>query len=134
VVASVGLGLVEYLILRPEPLGGLPWETGLLPALSLAFFTGFPEELIFRGIMQTAARPLLGRWNWPYVAAVFAALHIGYQSLIDVAFVFAVGLLYGWVFERTRSIIGVSIGHGVANGILFFVAPYLLSPSSPPPF
>ena len=38
---------------------------------------------------------------------------------------FGVGLLYGWVFERSRSIIGISIGHGQANVVLFFIAPNL---------
>jgi membrane protease YdiL (CAAX protease family) len=139
VVVSVGLGFVEFLILRPQPLGPLPWTAaGYLPALSIGLFTGFPEELIFRGVMQTATRPFLGRWNWVYVSAIFAVLHLGYQSYVDVLFVFAVGLLYGWVFERTRSIIGVSIGHGVANVVLFFVAPNLVSasalPTLPPSF
>jgi membrane protease YdiL (CAAX protease family) len=123
VVVSIALGILEYKILRPDPLGELPWAGGLVPALSVAVFTGFPEELIFRGILQTAARPLLVRWTVLYASAVFAVLHIGYQSLIDLAFVFGVGVIYGYVFERTRSIIGVSIGHGVANAILFFVAP-----------
>jgi membrane protease YdiL (CAAX protease family) len=135
VVVSVGLGFVEFLILRPQPLGPLPWTAaGYLPALSIGLFTGFPEELIFRGVMQTATRPFLGRWNWVYVSAIFAVLHLGYQSYVDVLFVFAVGLLYGWVFERTRSIIGVSIGHGVANVVLFFVAPNLVFASALPTF
>jgi membrane protease YdiL (CAAX protease family) len=131
VVASLALGFVEYAILRPEPLGPLPWTAaGFLPALSVGLFTGFPEELIFRGIMQTAARPVLGRWNWVYVSAIFAVLHIGYKSFIDFVFVFAVGLFYGWVFERTRSIIGVSVGHGLANVVLFFVAPSVIGAGS----
>lgn len=126
VVVSVGLGFTEFAILRPAPLGPLPWMAGgILPALAVGLATGLPEELIFRGVMQTAARPLLGRWNVLFVALVFAVLHIGYASAVDLAFVFGVGLLYGWLFERTRSIIGVSIGHGIANVVLFFVAPYL---------
>jgi membrane protease YdiL (CAAX protease family) len=128
VLVSIVLGFVEYVILRPAPLGPLPWTAaGFLPALSVGVFTGFPEELVFRGIMQTAARPVLGRWNWVYVSAVFAVLHIGYASFIDFVFVFFVGLLYGWVFERTRSIVGVSIGHGLANVVLFFIAPSILA-------
>jgi membrane protease YdiL (CAAX protease family) len=126
VLASVALGVIEFAILRPTPMGGFPWTAaGLVPALAVGISTGFPEELIFRGVMQTATRPLLGRWNWVYVSAVFAVLHIGYKSVLDLAFVFGVGLLYGWIFERSRSIVGVSIGHGLANVILFFVAPNL---------
>ena len=126
IVVSMGLGFVEYAILRPAPLGPLPWLVGgVLPAVAVGLATGFPEELIFRGVLQTATRPIVGRLNWIYVSLVFAALHIGYQSGLDLAFVFGVGLIYGWVVERSRSIIGVAIGHGQANVILFFIAPNL---------
>ncbi len=107
-------------------MGPFPWvAAGVIPAVVVGIATGAPEELIFRGVLQTATRPILGRLNWIYVSLVFAVLHIGYQSALDLAFVFGVGLLYGWVFERSRSIVGVSIGHGLANVILFFVAPNL---------
>lgn len=127
IIGSVMIGLVEYLILRPEPLGAFPWTVaGWLPAVSVAFATGFPEELIFRGMMQTAARPVIGTgWNVLYVSLVFTVLHTGYQSGLDLVFVFGASLFYGWIFEQSRSIIGVSIGHGLANAILFFVAPNL---------
>ena len=126
ILVSIPIGLVEYAILRPVSQGGFPWTlAGIAPALSVFLFTGFPEELIFRGILQTATRPILGSWNWIYASLVFAALHIGYRSPVDLLFVFGVGLLYGWVFERSRSIVGTSIGHGVANVTLFFVAPNL---------
>jgi uncharacterized protein len=126
IAASVGLSFIEFAILRPAPMGPFPWvAAGVIPALVVGIATGAPEELIFRGVLQTATRPILGRLNWIYASLVFAALHIGYQSALDLAFVFGVGLLYGWVFERSRSIVGVSIGHGLANVILFFVAPNL---------
>ena len=126
IVASIGLGFIEFAILRPAPMGPLPWvAAGVIPAVVVGIATGAPEELIFRGVLQTATRPILGRLNWVYASLVFAVLHIGYQSPLDLVFVFGVGLLYGWVFERSRSIVGVSIGHGLANVILFFVAPNL---------
>jgi membrane protease YdiL (CAAX protease family) len=126
VLISVGLGFVEFTILRPAPLGSLPWTlAGAGPALLLGLSTSLPEELIFRGLLQTALRPVLARWTVLYAAAVFAVLHIGYRSATDLVFVFCVGLIFGFVFERTRSIIGTTIGHGVANVVLFFVAPNL---------
>jgi len=128
VVAFTGLGLgyLEYQILKPEPLvESFSLQNIWLPALILLVFTGFLEELIFRGLLQTATRPILGRLNWVYASLVFAVLHIGYQSALDLVFVFGVGLLYGWVFERSRSIVGISIAHGQANVILFFIAPNL---------
>ena len=133
ILASVGFGFLEFVILRPAPLGPFPWTyVGLLPALGIGLFTGFPEELVFRGVLQTAIRPILGRWNWVYASAIFAVLHIGYRSHVDLVFVFVIGLFYGWIFERTRSIIGISIGHGAANVILFFVAPNLAAAAALP--
>lgn len=133
ILASVAFGIIEFTILRPAPLGPAPWTAaGFLPAIGLGLFTGFPEELIFRGVLQTATRPILGRWNWIYVSAIFAVLHIGYGSAEDLVFVLCVGLFFGWIFERTRSIIGVSIGHGLANVILFYVAPNLIAAASLP--
>ena len=127
VVGSLGLGLIEFTILRPAPMGAFPWTlAGLLPALAVGIFTGFPEELIFRGLMQTTARPIMRSGTILYAATVFAVLHLGYESVTDLVFVFAVGLFYGWIFERSRSIVGVSIGHGLANVVLFFVAPNLV--------
>ena len=126
IVVSIGLGFVEYAILKPAPLGPLPWTAGgVLPAVLVGLLTGFPEEFIFRGLLQTATRPILGATNWIYAATVFAVLHFGYMNPLDLVFVYGVGLLYGWVFERSRSIVGISIGHGQANVILFFVAPNL---------
>ncbi len=65
IVVSMGLGFIEYAILQPAPLGPLPWVAGgVIPAIVVGIAAGFPEELIFRGVLQTATRPILGRWNW----------------------------------------------------------------------
>lgn len=136
ITVSVGLGFLEFLILRPAPMGPLPWTVaGIVPSLAVGVAAGFPEELIFRGVLQTAARPIMGQATVLYATAIFTVLHIGYRSATDLAFVFGVGLFYGWIFERSRSILGTSIGHGIANVVLFFVAPHLLAiGGGSPPF
>lgn len=120
------LGMLEYRILRPAPLIS-GWNPGefLMAALILLVSTGLIEELIFRGIMQQAAMETMGKQGIVYVSAVFAALHIGHRSLTDVFFVFGVALLFGWLVQRTRSIVGVSLTHGLINIWLFLVAPFL---------
>ena len=126
-LAGFLFGITEYLILRPAPLIESPslWEA-LLPGLILLVGTGFVEELIFRGILQAATRASLGRWNIVYVSVLFAVLHLGYHSALDVAFVFAVGLLFGVVVRWTGSLVGVTISHGITNITLFLVAPFLV--------
>lgn len=125
-LTGVGLGLLEYLILRPEPLiDSLRWQTAALPALTLLAGTGFSEELLFRGVMLSASRGALGRLTVLYVSAVFAVLHIGHRSALDVAFVLLVGLFFAWVVVRTGSILGVTLSHGVTNIALYLVVPFL---------
>jgi len=119
-------GIMEYYILRPEPLAsGLSlWEYVLL-AFSIAFFTGFVEELVFRGILQGGAVNALGeRVGLLGVALVFAFLHMGWLSMLDMVFVFIVGLLFGLFVLKTGSIVGASISHGLTNVVLFMVMPY----------
>lgn len=121
------LGVIEYAILRPSSLvvSGTPLEYVTVAAV-LVICTGFLEELIFRGILQTTAARTIGRWSVLYVSAIFAALHLGYLSGIDVAFVFGVGLLFGYLVRRTGSVLGVSLAHGLTNLALFAIVPRLL--------
>jgi membrane protease YdiL (CAAX protease family) len=121
-------GAVEYFILRPEPLAeGLELVYLWRPALILMVSTGLLEEMIFRGLMQRAAVGVLAGSGVVYVALMFAVLHIGYRSLLDVVFVLAVGLFFGWVVQRTRSLLGVTLSHGLTNIGLFLIMPYLFA-------
>ena len=128
VVALSGLafGYLEYQILEPDPLASaFTWQHLLIPALILLISTGLFEEMVFRGLMQSTALETLGRFGVLFVALIFAVLHIGYQSLMDVIFVFLVGLFFGWVVYKTGSILGVTLSHGITNIVLFLVMPFL---------
>lgn len=123
---GVSLGIMEYAILGPSALvGGLPWWGAALAGALLFVSTGFTEELIFRGLLQSAAVPTLGRWGIVYVALLFAVLHIGYRSALDVLFVFGVGVLFGVLVWISRSIVGVTLAHGMTNVTLFLIMPVL---------
>jgi membrane protease YdiL (CAAX protease family) len=126
------IGAFEYLILHPAPLlTTLSWDTLWLPALSLVLFTGFTEELIFRGLLQSVARPVLGRWALVYVSLLFGVLHIGYFSVLDVVFVSLIGLLFAYIASWSGSLLGVTLAHGLANITLFLLVPYIVAnPSS----
>ncbi len=126
-LTGLTLGYVEYRILAPAPLApSFTWQALWLPALILLVSTGFLEELIFRGLMQHAAGQTLGQGvGILYVSLVFAVLHTGYKSLVDVVFVFVVALFFGWIVARTQSLLGVTLAHGLTNIMLFLVMPYL---------
>jgi membrane protease YdiL (CAAX protease family) len=124
-LTGLSLGYVEYYILKPSPLAQtLAWGDLWLPGLILLLSTGFVEELIFRGMMQQAVTKALGVvWGVTYVAALFAVLHVGHLSFLDVAFVFVVALFFGMVKAHTGSIVGVTLAHGLTNILLFLTLP-----------
>jgi len=129
-VALVGvpLGWLEFQILRPQSLlpGG---NMGMLvlAGFILLVFTGFVEEIIFRGVMLRAADDYLGKTHSLfYVSFIFAVLHIIHFSLLDVVFVFGVAVLFTFFVRRTGSLLGVTIAHGITNIMLYLVWPLLL--------
>ena len=62
-----------------------------------------------------------------YVSILFAVLHIGYLSILDVVFVFIAGAWFGWVALKTGSILGPTLSHGVTNITLYLIAPFVFS-------
>jgi hypothetical protein len=122
------LGYIEYLILRPSPLiTELRWELVWAPALILLIFTGFLEEMVFRGLLQSTTLAYLGRYTILYVSAIFAVLHLGYKSALDLIFVFFVALFFSYVVKYSRSILGVSIAHGLINIGIYLVFPFIFA-------
>lgn len=126
-ILGIFLGLLEYLILQPEPLvTEFRLDLILVPALILLIFTGFLEELVFRGVLQYYSKQYLGRWGIVYVSIIFAAFHLGYNSALDFIFVFAVALIFGYLVQKTGSIVGVTLAHGLTNIFLYLVFPFIL--------
>ncbi len=127
-LSGLVLGFTEYLILKPEPLIS---TFSLVPIVMgfviLTISTGLAEELLFRGILQRNAENVFGKFfGLLYASLLFTALHIGWHSFLDLAFVFAVAIFYGYVFQKTRSIVGITISHGLSNSILFLVMPFVV--------
>jgi hypothetical protein len=127
-LSGLALGAYGYTLLQPAPLAAqFSLEAIIVPALILVIFTGFAEEFIFRGLLQTLARQLLGFKGLVFVALLFAVLHIGYRSLPIFLAVLSFGLVAGCAVLYTQSILGVTIAHSLTNIMLFFVMPYTLS-------
>lgn len=120
-------GYVEYFILKPNPLiGELSFRSLIAPVIIMLVYTGFGEELVFRGIIQhNAIMYFNSRLGILFATVLFAVMHIGNLSLLDVVFVFLIGYFYGYAVKFTGSIIGVSISHGLTNIVLFLLMPLL---------
>jgi membrane protease YdiL (CAAX protease family) len=128
-VSGLPLGLAAFTILRPQPLfGGLDWAAMLVSAVLVAFFTGFTEEFIFRGLVQAvvcegfgAAGAIVGS------SVLFAAMYIGSLSPGYVGFMAVVGLYFGFCVDKTRSLWGVAWAHSLMSIGLIVIWPALLA-------
>ena len=128
ILLAIPFGIIEYLIVKPAPLPGLGSGAANFIAASLIFIacTGFLEELAFRGLLQYNAIKLMNRW-WGilFVSTIFGVLHVGNISPwhLDCVLAFSIGVLFSVVREKTGSIYGISVSHGIINIILFLIAP-----------
>ena len=93
--------------------------------ISLILFTGISAELLFRGVLLTAAVRTLGPWRGIlFSSLLFALMHIGWNSALDVLYVFFVGVGFAIAVHRSGSILGTSLAHGLANILLFIILPF----------
>jgi len=132
VLSGFLFGVAEYFILTPEPMIiELTWQEVWLPSLIFLVCTGFVEEFIFRGVLQRTAVGAFGGWGIVYVSLLFAVVHLIHYSavgltrvLMDIGFVFAVALFFGWAVKKTGSLFGVALAHGITNILLYLVIPF----------
>ncbi len=126
-ITGIPLGIVEYLILRPERLVvGLNWVDMILPAIIFILCLGFVQELIFRGVMQRASTDVLGKWGIVYISLLFAVLNMGQLSVLNMFFMFVVALFFAWVVRRTGSVLGVAAAHGIMSTAVYLVMPSIM--------
>nr|QNO53940.1 hypothetical protein NNHBGCAA_00040 [Methanosarcinales archaeon ANME-1 ERB6] len=125
ILFAIPVGMIEYQILKPAPLpigSGVPNFITLLSIFIVC--TGFLEELTFRGLIPLNAIKLMSKW-WGilFVTTIFGVLHVGNLALLDCLLAFSIGFIFSVVREKTGSIYGISVSHGIINIILFLVAP-----------
>jgi hypothetical protein len=92
--------------------GGEIWGT----AFVLILVAPLTEEPVFRGVIL---RGLAGRHS-PAVAigvsaVLFGAMHANPWQFVTAT---ALGIVYGWWFLRTRSLVPCLIGHALNNGLV----------------
>ena len=123
--SGLAIGSLERLIIQPPAMAAnLSLHAIAWPMTSLLFFTGLSEELLFRGVLLTAAVRTLGPLRGVlFGSLLFALMHIGWHSVLDVGYVFLVGVFLAAVVHRTGSILGTSLAHGLGNILLFIILP-----------
>jgi hypothetical protein len=94
----------------------------------MTLFVGLGEELLFRGIIQRDLQDIFGKHTGLIIASyLFGIMHLTWRSVPELFFAFLAGMLLGYIYNRTNSLIGPIFLHGVNNTVLVGVLPYLFA-------
>ncbi len=82
----------------------------------IAIMPAMTEEIAFRGLLQTWLSVAVSPWkSVVFAAALFAALHC---SILSAPYLFAVGMLLGWVRKETGGVIPCIFLHALHNYVV----------------
>lgn len=110
---SVGHELLEKLLTSTDAVATT------LMVISAVVFAPILEEIIFRGLVQSALLAWLGwqsRWLAIFIAAaVFSLIHAGVASWHVLPGLFILGLILGWLYEKHGSLLPSVVLHVLFN-------------------
>jgi membrane protease YdiL (CAAX protease family) len=122
---GLAIGFIAYLILEPAVIIPQLDTYNIILSVIILLSSGFVLELIFRGIIQQNADNLMGKlWGLLFVSVLFTSQYFAWNSVPYLGFIFGVSIIYGYIFQKTGSILGVSVSHGIANVMLFLIMPF----------
>jgi len=132
-LTGVPLSVAAFIMLQPQPLILVfSWYDAIIGSAILMIFTGFAEEILFRGMIQRAAVQVMGRRAILYSSCLFACMYFGTLSWKYILFMSLVGLFFGWYAFWSNSIWGVGLAHGTINIGMAFVWPFVDSQLTAP--
>lgn len=84
-------------------------RAGMIAIIVMAVAIGpVLEEIVFRGLLQTLLLEAMGRSaRWPVIltaAALFSVVHLGATTWHALPGLFVLGIVLGWLYERTGSL------------------------------
>ena len=127
---AVGVNLLLFTVIAiplGEAIGFIHWEPSLerlrsvpLMAVGILVFTAWPEEFLFRGLLQNLlARTFRNQWAGLAVAAVIFGfshiLHAPYPNWKYVILATIAGIFYGLAWMKTESLVPGAIVHGCVD-------------------
>ena len=102
------------------------WKTFPFTAIGILVFTAWPEEFLFRGLLQNmlsrASKSDLAGW-WT-ASVLFGLSHItngGFPNWRYVLLASIAGLFYGWTWRATGSIFASAIVHALVDALWHFL-------------
>jgi len=96
------------------------WSGLLFSSVAILAFTAWPEEFLFRGLLQNLlTRSSRSDWaGWWTASLLFGFSHItnlGFPNWRYVALATIAGLFYGWTWRKTGSIFASALVHAAVD-------------------
>lgn len=127
-IALLGLplGLIEFFIVRPDTKTAATPAGIIFRVLVFIVCTGFVEEFMFRGILYNAILKFANdKKAIFYTSFLYAVLSITEKSFLNVIYAFLVSILFCKIFGHFKSILGLSLAHGLINITLYIICPQI---------
>ncbi len=126
ILGFIGVAVLRYLAIEPPLMASIPREHRLLWVLFQFVCVAFPEELFFRGyflreslyLFKTDSKmdpSIAGLVGVVLSAGVFALSHVLVLGEPISVLTFFPGIVFGWLFVRTGTLIPSILLHGTAN-------------------
>jgi uncharacterized protein len=121
---AIPLGLkMRFIVFAPQ------WErwssfAGL--SVAILFFTAWPEEFLFRGLLQnflskTSKSDLAGWWTSSILFGFSHITNMGFPNWRYVILASIAGLFYGWTWKKTGSIFASALVHAGVDATWHFL-------------
>jgi len=101
------------------------WSTYAGLALTILMFTAWPEELLFRGLLQNflaraSKSDLAGWWTASVLFGFSHITNLGFPNWRYVILASIAGLFYGWTWRKTGSIFASALVHAGVDATWHF--------------
>ena len=102
------------------------WTAQPLLALAILCFTAWPEEFLFRGLLQnmlakSTKSDVAGWWTASVLFGFSHITNMGFPNWRYVILASIAGVFYGWTWRKTGSIFASAIVHALVDAIWHFL-------------
>jgi membrane protease YdiL (CAAX protease family) len=102
------------------------WGTYVGSFLAILIFTAWPEEFLFRGLLQNflarvSKSEVAGWWTASVLFGFSHITNLGFPNWRYVILATIAGLFYGWTWRKTGSIFASALVHGAVDAVWHFL-------------
>lgn len=123
-LTGIPLSWIAFTLLEPDPIvDRLSIGNIAAGVIVLTLFTGYTEEIIFRGLLRPLSNEILGGAGFLLTNGLFAIMYLGSFSPAYMIFMGLVGAFFGWCAEKTQSLWGIIMAHSMLSIGLLLIWP-----------